>query len=236
MAYLYSPQSLNDFQSSVIANDSDTLLREIQKEQIKLEADEMRNQSQMNIQIQEAREKADIEVGKTYALESIRTDARIEREKRKADIQSCRELQKTNIVISKDGRLIICREQFGEDKKEAIDFRLAEGSCILNCEEKGEKVLRAFFCSNCGQERELLLPLSQADERTIERKFTALGIGFGFSRKKNRELLVKLIQVLVSSLPSAELPLKCGWRKRGNGKWEYISPEILTWEDITNAY
>lgn len=79
-----------------------------------------------------------------------------------------------------------------------------------------------------------MLSLKQANPKTIERRFIMLGLGLNVSHKKNQELLSKLVQTLVDTLPSVELPLRGGWRKRDNEKWEYVPTEILTWEDIAN--
>ncbi|MCD8013886.1 MAG: hypothetical protein LUG99_12055 [Lachnospiraceae bacterium] len=213
----------------------DLLSREVQKQQIKTMGSWDREQNKRSIQLEEAQGKADIDLRKSFELEKIRTAANVERAKELANVQSCRELQQTEVQVSTDGKIMITRELFGEDKKQKADFQVMADSRVLICENNGKGVLYAIFRNSSGKEREVILPLSQTDAKTIEQKFTAAGIGFKFSRKRNLELLIKLVQTLIENLPTAGLPLRSGWQKNAMEEWEYVPTEILTWEEIENA-
>lgn len=221
------------YQADMSAPMANNLVMEAQRLNLRSQAFSNDEWNKANTHIWEASEKAKIDIAKTAEVDYLHFSSNVKYAKLRADIHSCHELQSTLVQISADGTVSIIRELFGEEKQCVFDYRIGTNSYLLHCDENGEDVLYVTFLGKSGKrDKRLILPLSNLSLRRLEMRFITLGIGFNYNRKKNEELLLKLIDSLVNVLPRAKLSLRHGWKKNGEGQMEFIFPNILTWEDI----
>lgn len=76
--------------------------------------------------LREEMESAKVEVQKRAAIEEIVSREKERREKNRADIASLRQLQKTEIVITVEGKVEIHKELFGGGKVDRPNFQIIE--------------------------------------------------------------------------------------------------------------
>lgn len=72
--------------------------------------------------------------------------------------------------------------------------------------------------------------LDEADSRTINRKFTALGLSLGFTGQKETQLRQLLLEKVLQLAEEIELPEDHGWYCL-RGKLQFAFPENLTWKE-----
>lgn len=178
-------------------------------------------------------EEAFLEVEKKKRIKEDDLDIKIKTAELRADIASQRELQKTEVSISREGQIEICKQQFGADRKERFPFQLSEVVLLHGYGVKNEAVLKTVFEIG-GKKVELYWNMKELGERTINKKFNEGGICFGFSQRKETEIRRLVLSKLLSVAREIELPPFHGWYRDKEGKLHFAFPEDMVWQEVRN--
>ncbi len=181
--------------------------------------------------LREELESAKVEVQKRAAIEEIISREKERREKNRADTVSLRQLQKTEIVVTVDGKVEIHKELFGGGKVDRPNFQIIEFTqYLLEVEEAYGIFEIVFMCS--GETRKVYLNLANVTSKEVNKKFNRAGICFGFSHGKESELREMLVVKLLSNAPRKRLPAKHGWFRDTDLKLNFAFPTDLTWKEL----
>lgn len=181
--------------------------------------------------LREEMESAKVEVQKRAAIEEIVSREKDRREKNRADIASLRQLQKTEIVITVEGKVEIHKELFGGGKVDRPNFQIIEFTKYLLEGEEAYGIFEiVFVCA--GEIRKVYLNLANVISEEVNKKFNRAGICFGFSHGKESELRELLVVKLLSSAPRRSLPAKHGWFRDTDLKLNFAFPTDLSWKEL----
>lgn len=194
------------------------------------------------VNIQEANELARVEVQKKADLSNIKIhektqSADIEASKAErvartlADIQSERELQRTVLSCTADGRVIVQRAGFDKNIHGELPVKYVGSYLYYHFLDTYPSALCLNVVKENNVEVSLFFNLKKMDERNVKKVFVKSGVYFGFSGKKEEEFRTQLIQLAVNMAGHVDLPEKHGWYTNQDGR-KYAFPEMLTWKEI----
>lgn len=174
---------------------------------------------------------AQIEITKRATMEEVITYEKMQREKNRSDIASLRQLQKTEIVVTVEGKVEIHKELFGGGKVDRPNFQIIEFTKYLLEGEEAYGIFEiVFMCS--GEIRKVYLNLANVISKEVNKKFNRAGICFGFSHGKESEIREMLVVKLLSSAPRRSLPAKHGWFRDTDLKLNFAFPTDLSWKEL----
>lgn len=176
----------------------------------------------------EAYEKANIEVAKRQALKEIEVLTEKQKAEKRADVASARELQLTGIHLDTDGTVRVCKETFGGNLENPFPFKILDWK-IYKTDNNDDEVLYVLIAQK--KHHGLYFWLNKMDDRSINKKFNQAGIMFGFSHYKETEMRSKLIMKLVEAADEVYIPPRHGWYIK-NGKIHFAHPNEITWKEV----
>ncbi len=183
------------------------------------------------LESQRETERSQRKVHEQFLLEQIRTEAEATREKNRADIAELRKLQREDLYRGRDGQIRIRKQCFGGTIDDILGVEIEKAVIWTNTNCRFEEILYFEIKQAGGKNIPLLFRTSDRKESEIIKNFTRSGINFGFSRRKEHEMRVKLVEWLMETSPRVELPARIGWWKK-DGYWDYTFPGYLTWEEV----
>lgn len=157
-----------------------------------------------------------------------------ERMKRLSDVQGCRELQKSKIVLTSDGKTCIVKEQFGAPVNETASFTTNTFVRCHRTENLEDFALYILITTNTGREIDLFIKKRDLTLNGINKKFDSAGVAFGFSRKKEGEIRLKYVQALLDNAGNWIVAPGAGWYF-DTQRIKFAYPGDITWEVIENA-
>ncbi len=181
--------------------------------------------------LREELESAKVEVQKRAAMEELITYEKKQREQNRSDIASLRQLQKTEIVVTTEGKVEIHKELFGEGKVDRPNFQIIEFTQYL-LEEAGAYGIFEIVFMSTGGVRKMYLNLANVTSKEVNKKFNRAGIRFGFSHGKESEIREMLVVKLLAIAPVRRLPAKHGWFRDADLKLHFAFPTDLTWKEL----
>lgn len=173
-----------------------------------------------------------LEVEKKRRIKADSVEESIKYEELKADIASQREMQRTEVIISKEGEIEVSQRQFGSRKAEKIPFTVSKFFLLHGIGVKWKTILRVVFLHRNGIEVDLYFCMQDLGDCKLNKKFNEGGICFGFSHRKETQLRRLLVMKLMSIAQEVELPLSYGWFRDSEGKLHFAFPEDAVWEEV----
>lgn len=187
---------------------------------------------EMQRRLNEKGEEAFLEVEKKRRIKANDVEESIRYAEIRADINSQRELQKTEVIISKEGQIEILKQQFGSDKREKFPFVLSKFFLLRCIGLKQKAILQVVFLNGGGQKVDLYFNMRDMGDREINKKFNEGGIRFGFSYKKETQMRRLLLMKLISMAKEIEIPLSHGWYRDGKGGLHFAFPKDQVWKEV----
>lgn len=175
---------------------------------------------------------ASIEVQKRAELAEIETSKVRRKAEILADVQVQKELQRTVLSCTGDGKVILQRAGFGERIHGELPIRIEAARCYSHSGDIKESAMVIVVQKENGDRLPLFWNLSNTEDRHIRRIFEGAGISFGFGRKKEMEVRRQVLQLARNVAISMELPESHGWYRSAGG-WKYAFPEEITWREVS---
>lgn len=195
-------------------------------------AEVQRAEMEARVRLQEETARAQIELAKRAEIEEICTSEKRQRAEDRANIASLRCLQKTEVVLTNDGEVEICKELFGATKTDRSNFRIVNYAILQSQLQDEEKEVLAieFVCE--GKKKKVFLDTSKLSAKVLNQKFNKAGIHFKFSQRKEAELRENLVIKLQGIAPITVIPESHGWYRDDAGELKFAFPEDQTWEEV----
>lgn len=181
--------------------------------------------------LQEEMEKAKLEVQKRAAIEEIISCEKERREKNRSDIASLRQLQKTEIVVTNEGKVEIHKELFGEMKSDRTNFRIVNFVILQSQQDWEKEALMIEFCCT-GRTKKVFFDTANLTPKVLKKIFNQAGIQFKFSPSKEAEVRERLIVHLLETAPIKILPVSHGWFRDERGTLGFAYPDSQIWQEI----
>lgn len=182
--------------------------------------------------LQEKVESAQIEVAKKAQIEAICTFEKRKREEDRANIASLRRLQKTEIILTNDGEVEICKELFGATKTDRSNFRIVNFTILQTQLQDEEKEVLLIEFNSAGRSKNVFLDTSKLSSKALNEKFNRAGIRFNFAQRKEAELRESLVVKLQGIAPITVIPESHGWYRNQEGKLSFAFPMDQTWKEV----
>lgn len=173
-----------------------------------------------------------LEVKKKEAIEAIKTREIEEQAKRKADIKELQELRKLDLAILPNGELEIIKEEFGADRRNRANFRVAGYEIFCPLSEEAGRIFHGEFILTMGDKVDILIDIRNMYSREINVKYNGAGLAFGYSHEKETLLRVTLTMQLLSMARKTFLPVVRGWYRDEKGNLKFAFPEDWIWGDV----
>lgn len=163
-------------------------------------------------------------------LATIRIWENVQKTQARANISLEKNLKKLQINVLADGKLKLEQQRFGEPLQDILPFHI--GFCKRYVPLLGVHpgILGIEFEEE-GIRKSLWLNLDEATPRVINKKFTALGLSFGFGGQRETQLRRLLIEKLIQLSAYIGLPQNHGWYCLDDGP-QFVFPDELTWEEV----
>lgn len=171
-----------------------------------------------------------IEVQAYAEKKRIDTEYAEERQKRLEDVKSRKTLQRSAFALSKEGKLLVIQETFGNPITDAIAFFPVTVAKCYWVEDIEHYILYVVIKTNAGKEINLFLRKDCLTVNYINKKFDASGLSFGFSRKKESEMRMMFVQYLLETAQNWLIALVPGWYFNTQ-KICFAYPEDMTWKE-----
>lgn len=182
--------------------------------------------------LQEKVESAQIVIAKRAEIEAICTYEKKQRAEDRANIASLRCLQKTEVVLTNDGEVEICKELFGATKTDRSNFRIVNYAILQSQLQDEEKEVLAIEFACEGKKKKVFLDTSKLSAKVLNQKFNKAGIHFKFSQRKEAELRENLVIKLQGIAPITVIPESHGWYRNQEGKLSFAFPMDQTWKEV----
>ncbi len=163
-------------------------------------------------------------------LSAIKIEEASQKAKVRADISLEKGLKQMQLMVLADGRLKFEQQRFGEPLQNILAFRVKSCKRFVPIFGGHPGVLCMIFDVGRSDEKCFSINLDEADSRTINRKFTALGLSLGFTGQKETQLRQLLLEKVLQLAEEIELPEDHGWYCL-RGKLQFAFPENLTWKE-----
>lgn len=170
--------------------------------------------------------------------EEVRKDARETQKKVliakiKEDINFASGLRREWIIIGQDGQVILGWETFGGNQYNKLDVEVIENVLYRPIYGTDEGVLKINICDRTRKNWDIWLNLECMNEKMLKDKFIRKGFSFGFSQKKESEILRLFISAIIdqASTNIRSVPLRHGWYQV-EGRFCYAYPEELVWKEV----
>lgn len=168
-------------------------------------------------------------------LSAIQIEETAQKAKVRADISLEKGLKHLEVMVLADGTLRLEQQRFGDPLQNILPFQIRSCKRFIPIFWEHPGILCVIFRGKRDADKSFWLDLSEVAPRTINRKFTALGLSFGFGGQKETQLRQLLIERAVQLSEKIELPQDHGWYSTDNGL-QFAFPEELTWKEaLTNA-
>ncbi|MEH2959199.1 hypothetical protein [Candidatus Merdisoma sp. JLR.KK006] len=179
-------------------------------------------QIQKNInEVAYQKEKSAIQIEETVQKAQIRANVSLEKN-----------LKQLEVIVLADGKLRLEQQRFGEPLQGILPFRIIFCKRYVPVFEEHPGILNVKFYEEEGGSKNFWLDLKEVVPRTINRKFTALGLSFGWAGQKEAQLRQRFIEQAVKLSEKIELPRAHGWYIL-DGSLQFAFPEALTWKEVT---
>lgn len=165
-------------------------------------------------------------------LAAIQIEEADQKAKVRADISLEKGLKQLEVVVLADGTLKLEQQRFGEPLCSILTFQIRSCKRYVPIFGEHSGVLCVVFKTKRDVDKCFWIDLSEAVPRIINRKFTALGLSFGFGGQKETQLRQLLIERAVQLSEVIALPQAHGWYSL-DGSLHFAFPEELTWEEVT---
>ena len=189
------------------------------------------NKEDLQTWVEKKRFGAQIEVEKKSALENIETCAAKQKAEQKLDIHEKHQLQRTRLLCTDDGSVVLQHEGFTEKISGTLPFKIKAARCYCHIGDVQPAVLTLIVEKENGEEVALFWDLGQLEDRHIRRVFERQGILFGFGEKKEKEIRRQILQMVRNMAKRYEIPEEHGWY-RVDDTWKYAFPEDVTWKEV----
>lgn len=164
-------------------------------------------------------------------LASIRVEETVQKAQMRANVSLEKSLKQLQITVLADGKLRLEQQRFGEPLQGILPFRIIFCKRYVPVFEDHPGILSMKFHEEGRGDKNFWLSLDEADPKTINKKFTILGLSFGFGGQKEMELRQKLVEQAIRISEYIELPYSHGWYCL-NSELYYSFPEGLTWREV----
>ena len=165
-------------------------------------------------------------------ISAIQVEETAQKAKVRADISLEKGLKQLQVIVLADGRLKLEQQCFGEPLQNILSFRIKSCKRYVPIFGGPPGVLYVNFEMERNSEKLFWLNLARVTSRTVNTKFTALGLSFGLSGQKEAQLRQLFIERAIRLAEEIGLPQAHGWYCLG-GELQFAFPEELTWEEVT---
>ncbi len=171
------------------------------------------------------------DVNRKKAFSQIAVAEATEKVIRRAEIQEGRELNKTEIIVSRNGQVTVRKKCFGKALDDAAPFQITSSRIFSNMKQPEKRALCIVYVVD-GREDFLVILMSQIGGKKALEKFTQAGLSFGYGSKKEKEVREELLNTLVRISAGEDLPESPGWYRTDKGELGFAFPEDMTWEKL----
>lgn len=162
---------------------------------------------------------------------AIQIEEDVQKAKARADISLEKGLKRLEVMVLADGTLRLEQQRFGEPLQGSVPFRVKSCKRFLPIFMEHSGILWLTFETKKYVDIGFGLDLEEVSPRIINRKFTALGLSFGFGGHRETQLRQRLIEQAVEQSEAIRLPDDHGWYCL-DGKLQFAFPDELTWKEV----